>query len=763
MGERWTELRDELTRDAPDGIRFLRTALIDSGPFMEPLGRDIRPAGLHLLPDPHDAAIVALLQACALLERRRFPARMVRWGETCRNVERGEMELAVGNAATRVERLLHELACKGRPDLHDGGTLNDSLLALKSADLLPLLPHELERWDADRAEVQQELDRKGSSKSRGRRGRAVAILWNRRARALFAERGADRRYPRYFAMLELQALRNAHAHGLSRDGQGIDVPLNSWRRLLAFTALICVRAFARDALRPSPVPEVGATTISRSPPVPEPEPLLAHAQVVPEAKPLVAVARVIEPAPVPELHSAAPSASEPPNLDAPARGGLRKWMLVTAAATAAVIVGTVGANLMAPRPVATAPSEVVVVETPEPIAPTPAPTVARGFAGDPDVESEPPKEPGGQTKLCRTRRGEPLTGPLPPLKVEGMGRGLDSRKRARSVGDVGSLLVSQERLGAVVVLVATESQGRDSIQRRLERTACEFRPVLLADDALQGPEPVDSALIVAELDGADDPRLPRLLDLAAQGRQPRLLLSMAESANLALAGSSSVVTPQPFGCDGARHAIAGLLKVNGTEAGVRLASWGMDLSPEKAGQTCHVAPALRDLRGIGVVAAAIAGHRSPPEAHDGTWGSWVLAAMTGEDSGPGAPPSEIALTTSSVRSISGVNIPAGPRKRRKKCEAWASKLKRPLGDADLLAHLVGTEPGRGCLAWLISGSVQANVPIERAVEAVDRGLGTVRWRNDALNRAVGDRGHVRSARSVDEVLARLAGPEAESQ
>lgn len=723
MGERWADLRESLHREQPDGVAFLRGALLDSGALLEPLGDELRPAGLHLFADGTRAAVVALLQACCLLGRERLPERLVRAGLACRDGDRMARELALLEVLPKIERFLHVLACRVEPKLADGGNLSDTWRALRKEDLLPLSAAELARWDADRDEVNRALAQRTKGEGRGK-AKARGALWNRKARALFAERGVERSLPRYFALLELQVLRNAHAHGDTSAGQGIDLPLNSWRRMLGFLVLVAVRAFARGVLTPAPIPQPGASTISRPPPAEEPEPITATAELLEEPRPRA----------------------------------WRRWAFVTAAATVAVVAGTVAANLLASKSVGTQPPDALdAASSSNEAAATPrGPAVppVQGFApAGVTPDDDPNTIRHGQTRLCDVRRAEPLPTVLPKVAFTAL-----HQRRGKRLGELlprraAAYLQGYPRLGSMVVLRASEADGREDLVRRIERTVCETRPVLAADDALGPMAPVNDALIVARLSGPDDPRLPRLQGLATEGKTPRVLLVVDAGVELRLKGSSSLLEPRPFDCAGAQDALAALSGSTSTDAGAELARWGLlPRTAAKAGQTCVPAPALRDLRGLNVVAAALARHDAPPADHDGTWRSWVNRAADGDPRVDlGAPAGELARAARAGELAQAASVDGPHRKRRKGCAAWLGGF--AIDDPDLLAHLVGTPPGQRCLAFLVDGALVHELDSTDIAAAIDRGLGAGRWRSEALQLADKDTG--KTGRRVAAVLAPL--------
>lgn len=708
MGERWTELRDDLRAAIPDGIEVLRTALVDAGEMLSPMDPDLPTVGFDPSCSRFDAAVVMLLQAAALLERRGFPRRLVLSGIACRDAPRGERDEALGQLAGKVERLLLELACVTRPELREGRTLTDSLNALRKAGLLPLSQPELERWDADQRAVTQLIaERQAKGELSGRRiGKAVALLWNARTRAAFADPDIARSAPRYLALLELQAVRNAHAHALTRNLQGIDVPWVQWRRMTAFTALACARAFALGVLSPPPTLEVGASTISRPParrrrrPVPaeEPEPLIAHAEVVPSR--------------------------------------LRRWLFVTAAATVAVVIGTVAANLVASRVGTPATSSREPVA--EVVEASPAPSADPMLAlSSPSLASS---APGRRTRLCEALGAGSAAQVLPALAFERVPRAHARVDGPLRVDRMAAMLQADPSLGSVVILAASDSDGQEDVSRHLQRAMCELRPVLTVDEALSGGALVEDAFVVADLGSLVDSKVRRLLDLAEQGRRPRLLLTTTPASVPRLSLAHSVVVVAPFDCVGARAGVARLLGVSESDAQERLAVWNMlPRTGSKPGQVCRPAAALLDLRGLLVVSAALARHGQPPPEHDGTWGSWVLRGAGDPVNGLTVPARELLLRARAGELARGIDVVGvRPMKRQKRCAGWAEGLGQDLADADLLAHIVGTLPGRSCTAWLVSSALEHGLRWEAARQAVDRGLGPDRWRDAALREAQRD-------------------------
>jgi len=549
-----------------------------------PLSDDFAAAGLDRFAQPAVAATAVVLQAAALLDRPNFALRVSRAGLTCRDGSRSTAHLALGDTALRLERFLHGLALTQNPDLAAGGTLTDSIRVLRTAGLLPLTEAELNRWSDDERAVSASVD---ESKARGRaRTQHFAAAWDRRAQALFADPRGRRELPRYFAMLELQTVRNAHAHGQTQTARDIDAPWTSWCRWLGFIALVSARAFAHGVLSPPPHPDgASATAVAAAPLIASSEPL------------------------------------EPP---APSRA--RRWFLITTAATVAVVVGTILANVVAPRSVQT----------------------AADSAGNRQVD-------------------------LPALGLP------DSR--------------------APSALAAAQSGG------------------------MMGPE--------------SDPAGP---------------------APLGADGIARPASSHFLNCTEATGALVELLQLPERDVLARIEAWSlMPPGASSADVLCSPSPVLWNTDDARLVAAALARHAAPPIDHDGTWRSWtLLGTAAARNQLPAVPAAELARHAMAEQLAVGVHANVPTPRRRKTCARWTRPLAERLGDPSLLTHILGTEPGRECAAWLADGALRARLAPDVVADALARGLGpTGQWRNDALARAEADVAKVPRLKAVRAVLRRL--------
>lgn len=765
MGERWTEIRDGLGADPGAVIDWLRKQLHALGPFLDPLRTAPSEHRIQGFEDPYDAALVALMQASHLVGRREFVADLLRSGHAlAEETNRARRMQHVGQLALSTERLLNELAWRIDPVLHDKGSLADSFKALRRRGVLPLTDDELARWDEDATWVDKE-SRRGTRI--GSRKKQIAILWDRRIEDRLSDPLAEQAYPRYLAFLELSRLRNAFAHGRNTTMHSFTRPDRAWRRITALAAMCCVRAFAQGVLRPAPVREVGAITISHGPAAPSVEPLVAWAsiespappRVAREPEPLVAVAQ-----PVRRRRRRRAEAAPP----APSKRG-RKWLYITGAATVAVLVGTVGANLLAPQTVVPATASDAPAATPdpapEPLMPQPSapPEADEGGLGNlapplarlgPSPKEEPEERRGGQTRQCMVARAARGSGPHPRIVVAESARRHPRFSGSHEAGRIGAFLQSNRSLGSVVFLEGGPLGDPDPLLREIEATVCDLRPILRGDDALSGGTPVDEALIVATIDGPDDPRLRSLLALAETGTSPRLLVATPEAPEKRPA-LSSVLRTQPFDCDRASEALVSL--VGGPDARDRVAAWGLFDSPNSAG--CTPPPLLQTPYGAGIVAAAIAAHPTPPATLPGPWTSWVGLAVADEEasSGPEVPRAELALRQKALAMAQGTDLDVPKRKRRKLCERWARTHREALGDLDLARHVAGTEPGRACLIHVLDAAADSGSAPDTVAAMLELGLGQGRWRDHAISQAVEDSRDHRPSREGHQVLARLRG------
>ncbi len=801
MGERWTQVRDDLPGPPGEAIAWLRRELHRLGPYFEPVRFDLLPGGLDAFEDVYDTAVVALMQAASLVERPDLVAHAIKAGQLAdQAVDKSERILTVAQLAPEIERLLYELGWRLNKTLYGHGTLTDSLKALREAELLPLTPEELEAWDEDERWVGAELaKRRRLTSTSFRAGKEAARLWDRRAQDHLTDASFDRRFPRYLALLELQRLRNAFAHKQSGSLRGLALPAQVWSRVVALTAMICIRAFAAGLLKPAPRAEDRAVTISRSPAPIEPEPLIAYAMPA-EPEPLVAHA-TLEPAPPAHAPGSSPAPTKkrrrrgPPQASAPAPRRrrqrsppvetprprrLRRWLFTTAAATAAVVIGTIGAYVLAPEVVSpavgnapqhapelvTSPSAATDVGSGNE-APTPAAFLAP-LAGPPPI----PTRNGSSTRQCMLARSSASDDTLPLLSFQSTFEGHGSFRGSVEPRRIGAMMQVREEMGRVVFLTTPVGATRDALLRSIERAACEQRPVLSGAEALAPGENVDAALIVASISGQEDPALPRLLALADTGQAPRLLLAI-DAVPKNPPYSMAVLRTEPFDCVRARGALEGRLGLDPGDWAARLKPWAL-FGGDEQGTTCTTPAALRAPRGVAVVAAALARHEAPPDSFYGTWTSWVDlgfesgtrsavgdAETRGTDSrinSAGVPREEMVLRLEAFTLAPEKDLRVGPVKRRRRCERWAGESVTRLGELNLVSHLAGTEVGLGCLIWLVEGALGMGGSRDAVLEALDLGLGPSEWRAGALEQAQEDGEHIALTRDAREVLRRLRSP-----
>lgn len=754
MGERWTIIRDSLGEDPPGVIAWLRKQLHSLGPFFDPIRSGPPHTRLPYFADAYDSAIVALMQASSLCEQRDFVARAVRAGANCLETDnKGTALMHVGEYAIGIERLLAAFAWRIDPQLHGETTLTDSLKALNKQGLLPLTDDELALWDADRRWVEGEVAERRKQGEKGPSGKVYARLWQRRFEVRLGDSSAPRAYPRYLALVELLRLRNAYAHRRSSGLLGFSRPDQVWRRITALLAMICVRAFARGILAPPPTPEIGAVTISRSPPAviptPDPEPLVAYASIEIASEPATRVGRKRRRQRRPKERGRAgePAVRRPRKGAKEGRPG-RKWLLLTGAATTAVLLGTLGANVLAPRAVVPAPGspgeavgELVAPEADADRADSPE--VER--SGSPEIDvpalalsgpTVPPANPRRpSTARCTVARGSRgrAVG-LPALRVAEPHARDPRFGTAHEASRIGAFLQSNRNLGAVVFLETVDLGDPEALLRQLEATVCDLRPVLDPDEALKQGALPDDALVVATFRAADDPQLGRLVDLAGTGRSPRLLAAVPELPE-DLPAAYSVVRPEPYDCERARDALLSAIPRN--DASNRIGRWKLLMGRDDA-VGCKPPPILRSLRGVRVAAAALAAHEAPPMRSPGSW-PWTEWVAQGAAGGLPLPPKdELALRSRALELAHGRDLDVGKVRRRRLCRQWADEHGDELKELALLRHVAGTEPGRQCLLWLIEGGVRATRSNRRVFEELALGLGTGRLSDVAVEHARGD-------------------------
>lgn len=695
MGERWFELRESMRQESDD-FAWLRKQLVDLGPFLDPVRTAPPSEQLPDFPDPHDAAVVALLQASSLIARPDLVPHVIRTGRaTLQEADAARRLSEVAALAAEIERVLQELAWRVEPGLHGTGNLTDSYRALRAKGLLPLTDRENQAWTDDAAWVKAQARRKLKGSQALPAPKRMALLWQARAEERFADSLFAGRCPRYLALLELQRLRNAHAHKRTGNMAGFTRADRVWRRMVGLLAMICVRVFVREVLVPAPV-------------VPTP--------TLPASEPRT------------------PTVADGPAADPPAPR--RKWLYVTAAATVAVILGTVGANVLAPR--AVIPSPVGDARAPAEIAPTRAVPPVVAFA--PNKDAAPRTR--GETRQCLIARATRGSQVLPSLRVEEAYRARAGVTHEPSA--LGMLLREDRGLGSVVYVVADSLVDPGGLLRRMEASACEARPVLTLDEALSGGSPVDDALIVGALESPEDPRHTRLLALADSGRSPRLLLTLPGVPDDRPV-ASSVLLPEPFDCARARRAV--LSAVGTADAADRFAAWGL-FEGADAGDACVVPGILQGPGGARLVASALAESATPPKSLDGTWTRWTTLA-------PASDPAEGDWRADALARTAGVDVDVRPRKRRKTCAAWARRTGSALGDAGLLRHVVGTPVGASCLVWTLDAALTGGLAADEAAAAVGLGLGDWSWRDRALEQALEDTRPAKASPEAWQILARL--------
>ncbi len=769
MGERWTIIRDSLGEDPPGVIAWLRKQLHSLGPFFDPIRSGPPHTRLPYFADAYDSAIVALMQASSLCEQRDFVARAVRAGASCLETDnKGTALMHVGEYAIGIERLLAAFAWRIDPQLHGESTLTDSIKALRKGGALPLTDSEFALWDSDARWVKEQVKARRGQTQTDSPSKMYARLWQRRFEDRLGDDSAKRKYPRYLALVELMRLRNAYAHRRSSGLLGFSRPDQVWRRITGLLAMICVRAFARGVLGPPPSPEVGAVTISRSPaaaiPVPEPEPLIAYAQPVEEHPPRRRVSgsqRPPKPAPPKRRKKRKKPAAKP------ARRG-RRWLLVTGAATVAVLVGTVGANLLAPQALAPATGSpaVATARLPEPTTGTSEPSRPTGSAlvapplatlAPRSSGNRPVPSPRSETKQCRIARGfrGRVVG-VPAVKVVEPYRRNAQFDAPRKAGQIGTLLRDNQALGPVIFLETGWLNDPGDLLRQIEASACEGRDVLTAEEALGPGELTDDALVVAEVDGAEDPRLRPLLDLAGPGRRPRVVITLPEApAKRPL--RSSLLATMPLDCRSASHALASLS--DGPDLRHRVDALGL-FRGAAGSDECATPPILTSQLGVQVVAAALLQRAVPPadSVKAWPWTEWVAWGAEGEEMLP--PRVELARRARALEIAEGVDLDLKMRKRRqKRCAEWAREHGEAFVELGLARHVAGTEPGRRCLLWLIEGAARAPVSTDGVVEQLSLGLGEGAWRESAVREAREDEDWFRPSSAGKEVLMRLADAE----
>ena len=121
---------------------MIRKGLVDAGPVLYLVRDEVARSWIEGFRTPHDAAVVAILQACACTERPEFARSLAEVGETATSDPKGRAPQALGELATNVERLFREIVRQADPGFDDKSTLAESLAALRAADLLPLQPDE---------------------------------------------------------------------------------------------------------------------------------------------------------------------------------------------------------------------------------------------------------------------------------------------------------------------------------------------------------------------------------------------------------------------------------------------------------------------------------------------------------------------------------------------------------------------------------------------------------------------------------------------
>lgn len=714
-------------------VPWLRQRLLRLGPYLDPINTDLGVGGLDDFPDRCDAAIVALLQAQTLLGLDDFVHQLAQAGHVCETSSDSTAKLmALGLLSQRTERLFHEVAWRLEPHLHQSGTLTESLLEFKRRHILPLDPNEVAAWDEDQAWVGAQ--RKEKRTLLGRKKSVVPLLWAQRIEERLADQGSERRVPRYHALLELQRLRNAAAHGRTSAFQGMAPPHRVWGRMLGLVAMVCVKAFSHGALRPAPVWEVGATTISRGP---------ARQRPPREAtEELVAVAMV-----------------EPEEARRPRpRRRLVPLLVVT---TLAVVVGTVAANVVAPRPVATAVREAPDSVSPQEPESEASDAIAEAAAQLAFVPPDQDEDPVGSSAWCRAlaARTDPSDEDLPALRFQ-RGHGGELPTGPLSVAELGRMLAHRSELGSTAILESSASRTRDAVVDAVATEICRERPVLRLSD-VQGIEPLPDAFIIATLDGAES--ADRLRGLAASGRTPRLLVVTNPGARDGLPGGPEVRF-DALSCPQARAAI--LRETPGPQVRMRLPRW-LELDE---GANC--APA-QDLEGVRLVSRVVERHLRPPARFAGTWHDWVGLAITRDHAPSGRVPH---VATASVRTqgeaagdlaeqkrahglarllAAQADVPNGPIGRRRGCRAWVElpAVRAELGEPNLVAHLVGTDPGRACLGYVVDGAIGEGLGGSKLRAAVSRGLGSHPERDEVLRQAQSD--PTRGRRVVGPLVRRM--------
>jgi|GEM_PF-4000086 len=744
MGERWTTIRDALlARGDGDHIALLHRELYRLGGVLDPqlaaFDSDSSP-----FPNLHDAATVSLLQAAELTHHRKLIAVTLKSAHVVSSQARmPDGMLAVAELAGEAERLFRHLATAVQPGLDRKATLTQSLVALRQAELLPLSRREEEAWTADEDWVRGERARQ--RKDSGRKGipdsKAIPRLWERRVARRLLDTEFAEQCPRYLAVLELQRLRNALSHKHSSELRQLGFAHQTWGRVVGLATMTCMRVFAAGVLQPSPTPQRGATTILRPPD--RTEALIAVASVM-EPEPLPAIARLIEPEDDEDFGESAPPRSRV----------LRRLLLVTTAATLAVVAGTVGANLLSPKTVATAPTEdPVSVASPAPPALL-APPVALRLA----PPAVPSRSALPQTERCKAARRVP-PGTLPHLSLSVGGR----TPQVLPAEQVAARVKTGDGMEPIMWLASDDDLERERLLAALETEICTVHAVLSAKDALATvAEPEISlprgAFVVALQTSEHATDLDDLRRLS--GDETRVLVAGGEPP-LGMAGVT-VLRAAPLDCDQAESALYGAMGTKPGSEQTRFNRWR--LLPGR-GDACTPGALLDHIAGVQVVAANLARHDQPPASLDGSWTRWVATsslAPTRRSKGrvgglPKAPDGEMDLHTTALKLDSAAKVGGPNPRRRKACERWSAELFRGNAPATpgLVTHLLGFESGQRCAAWLLAGLDAQGASPRQIVTALDRGLGTHAERAVTLKRLSGDRGRVRLKRDVSRRLGKL--------
>lgn len=648
---------------------------------------------------------------------------------------------AIAGLASLVERLFHLIAREAHRKLRRKSSLTDSFLVLSKLGLLPLTEEERAAWREDEQWVNgQKLPTRTFF---GRRRSDHPELWEMRWDQRLVDPRTGVESPRYRAMMELSKIRNEVAHGRAPDIRDLGLPSQVWSRMLGLTAMICVNAFAQKKLRPLPIWEAEARTISRRPPVREPtEAISASASFVEEEAPVRRRRR--------RRRKEAPKRTPE---ETPRRGRATKLLMAMCL--------FVALGMLVPRGVSEDVGAFVVrslresarlakrvlqdrvraaeapVLQPVQVAPEePDVALATAFEGLEDVPTERPEIV--RSDWCGQLLDLPGDELLPDLMLDTGGE----RRFAAAPMDaegLGRHLAVTPDVEAVLVLEAPRSLTRTALVEAVAARACRERPVLKKDEALRvAPHP--DALVVAELAGANDWDVDALVRLAEEGRTPRLLLVVPPGALPPAFEGAPRLKPMAFGCE---HAMAAVRREGGAWESVieeRFASWRLF---EEGSESCSP---VTDIEGAVVVAAAMRRKRAPPEEFAGTWGAWVDAGMygarsfmsapTGMEQGPAVPRLERAARRRAAELTDGVEISA--LKRGVQCRVWVNRVGDSLGEPGVFRHLVGTKPGLNCLAPLLAEALTRGVEATRAVGEVDRGLGTHRRRSLFIGQALDD-------------------------